>query len=87
MVMLEQLLSEFQNNKLLRRSVKHLFPIEVQQEASPDDAPTGSNDTSPPIGQTNSSTSDYSVIGIVDYCIIYCCIYSFSWPQGVQGIV
>ena len=46
------------NNKLLRRSVKHLFPIEVRQEASLNDALTGSRDSSPLIGQTNSSTLD-----------------------------
>jgi len=66
------------SNKLLRRSVKHLFTIVVQQEASPNNVSPGTSDSSSsygrsdsliPSGQIDSSTSD-STPPITQHCRI-----------------
>ena len=46
------------SNKFLRRSVKHLFPIEVQQEESPNGDSTGLSGSPPPMEQGERLTSD-----------------------------
>ena len=45
------------NNKILRQSVKHLFPIEVQQEIVPNGNLAGSCVSSPPSGQSEGLKS------------------------------